>query len=274
MNIKIQSEYTPVGNVFDSERLPPAEAAQSLVVWKKFIKTHLLLLQKMEPVSFSIDTDHQIVCFIQRRSPNLEFVILNSRMMLGDEWGFQLVTSPDLVPWTEDLTKDISGVKILPILKPGTQVNELMRTLDFWKEITGENLLVIDTDTIFCHGEVDKYLEYDYVAPLWRKADVSPWCRYGGGISLRKKFAMVKICSECNTNPVLIPDESIFISIMFKLQSKNYHLPEDSVASSFAVERCYNNRPFALHKAWLFIQHKQLSNILDTIVVPERATGK
>ena len=78
MSIKIKSKYLPIGNMFENGRLQPKEAAESLKVWKNFIETQLPLLRKLEPVSFSIDSNRQIVCFLQRRSPKLEFVILNA----------------------------------------------------------------------------------------------------------------------------------------------------------------------------------------------------
>ncbi|GMR05683.1 MAG: hypothetical protein BMS9Abin25_0258 [Gammaproteobacteria bacterium] len=271
MSTKIQSKHAPTGNVFDTGRLPPSDTAQSLAVWKNFIQKQLPLLRTLETRSFSSVSDRQIVCLLEKRSPYLEFVMLNSRVMLGDDWGFQLVTSPALAHWAEEFTKVCSGVKIHPVLKTGVNVNKLKRRVDFWNQIAGEYLLMLDTESIICHGGIDEFLEYDYVAALWRQEDVSPWCSFGSGISLRRKSVMIKICSECNTNPLLIPDESIFISMMLRLQSDHYHLPDDLVASHFAVERCYNNRPFALHKTWQFIQHKQLSEILGTIEVADQA---
>ena len=271
MRGKTFSKHIPAGGLFDASRLSPPDAARSLTVWKSFISTQLALLRTQCPVPFSIDSDCQIVCHIDRRSPTFEFVLLNSMMMLGDKWGLQIVTKPELEPWIMQHTHALPGVEILPVLDYGIQVNELRRSVDFWKKIKGEFLLLIDAESIICHRDINRFLEYDYVAPLWRRGDVSPWCRYGGGISMRRKSAMIKICNECNVNPVLIPNESIFFSMMFRLQSNAFHLPDDSVASKFAVERCYYDNPFALHKAWKFIPYQQLQKILDGIEAPEQA---
>lgn len=268
MGAIIQLPRTPTINVFDSGRLSPTEMAQSLSVWKKFLKTQLSLLRELEMAPFASDSNRQIVCLLQRPSPHFEFIVLNCRLMLGPEWGFQLVTSPTLVPWAKALLKERVGVKILPMLGHSENINELMRTLAFWERLAGENLLMIGTDSIICHRRINEFLQYDYVAAAWRKEDVSPWCRYGGGVSLRKKSVMLQICSECNVNSQLIPNESIFFSIMLNLQSGRYHLPELSVALRFAVERCYQDHPFALHKTWQFVPHKRLENILEEVEMP------
>lgn len=267
MSRRIRSKHTPTGNVFDSGRLSPPDAAKSLGVWKNFITTQLPLLRENDVKSFSTSSELQVICLLENRSPDLEFVIHNARVMLGHQWGFQLVVTPVLAAWAEEIVSDIPGVNILPLLVPGIHLNKLKRTEEFWQQLKGEHLLLIDTDSILCHGEIDVFLEYDYVAALWRKEDVSPWCCFGGGISLRKKSVMIQACRECNSNVILIPDESVFISMMLRLQPLDYHLPNDSVASKFAVERCYHNSPFALHKAWQFIKSQHLSELLSQIEV-------
>ena len=255
----------PTGNVFDSGKLPPPDAALSLGAWKDFIKTQLPIMRENDAKSFNTNSELQVICLLENRSPDLEFVIHNARMMLGHQWGFQLVTSPVLAAWAEEVVGNIKGVKILPLLVPGIKADALKRTEEFWQQVTGEHLLLIDNNSILCHGRIKEYLKYDYVAALWRTEDVSPWCRFGGGISLRKKSVMLKVCDECNNNAVLIPDESVFISMMLRLQPDEYYLAGDSVAAKFAVESCYNNSPFALHKAWQYIEHQLLSELLGQI---------
>ncbi len=269
MNTTSFSKHIPAGDIFDSSRLPPHEASLSLEVWRNFIKEQLAVLRDQPQVSFQTDSERQLVCVIDKHLPNLEFVLLNSCSMLADKWGMQIVTRPVLVPWVKQYTEKLHGVDIRPILDPGVTVTEFRRSVDFWKKIAGEYLLMIDTDSIICHRRFDEFIGYDYVAPLWREGDVSPWCHFGGGISLRRKSAMIKICMGCNVNPKLIPNESVFISIMLRLQLNEFHLPEDFLASQFAVERCFYEKPFALHKAWQYIQHQQLQEIFDTVEFPE-----
>lgn len=265
---KKHSMHRPAGDVFDSGRLSPPEAAKSLAVWKNYIKDRFDSLMRKDLQPFATRSDLQIVCLLEKRSPYLDFVILNCCEMLGEGWGFQLVTRPDLVNWIGKQTRALPKVKIFPVIDNEMTANKLKRNTDFWEKITGETLLLIDADTILCHSSINNFLEYDYVAGLWRKEDVSPWCRFGGGVSLRRKSIMMKIYRECNNNPRLIPDESIFISMMLKLQAGDYHLPDNSVASKFSVERCYYKQPFALHKAWQFIHYQQLSEILENTTMP------
>ena len=274
MSTQIRSTYKPAFNVFEVGRLSPADTARSLAVWRNFVKTRLSQLLKLDPPAFAVNTERYVVCLLRKRLPNLEFALRNCRVTLGGEWGLQLVTTPVLKPWAEKLTAGWQGVNIVPILRSEIEENKFKRSVDFLEQIAGEYLLLIDDESILCHGGIEEFLSYDYVAPVWRESDVSPWCRFGrGGFSLRRKSALLNICRDCNVNPDLIPDESIFFSLMLRLQQDRYRLPDDAVAARFAVERCYHDTPFALHKAWQYIDHGRLKHIFDRVELAESNTG-
>ena len=61
----------------------------------------------------------------------------------------------------------------------------------FWRRFYGEKLLIFQEDTIIFRKLDQKFLEYDYIG-----APLEDYSIGNGGLSLRSKSIMIKICEK------------------------------------------------------------------------------
>lgn len=254
-------------------RQDPIEAGKARKVWREFVESRLHRLRHHKPPVPPADADRFVVYFVNRPSANTEFVLRNCMLHLGESWGLQILTPPRLEDWIGKIVSGWSGVHVDPVgfqREDGTEAgfDELTRLESFWESMRGRHQLFIDDESIICHSGIDTFLSYDYVGAPWGDDFVSPWCRYGsGGLSLRRKEAMLRVCRECNTNPWMIGPEDVFFSIVMRLEGERYRLPPDEVASSFSVEQVYFPEPFSLHRTWEYIDAGRLQKLLERVGV-------
>lgn len=239
--------------------------------WLQFSHACLSRLRDLGLPAVLTDTDRYVVFLALRPSAQAEFVLRNTMFRLGGDWGLQILVRRDLEDWVDRLVGGWRGVHVDflsgdPDPRYPRDRNDLMRLISFWENVRGHWQLFIDEDSIICHSGIGEFFGYDYVAPAWGEAHVSPWCRFGsGGLSFRRKAAMMQLCDECNTKPWMITDEDVFFSITTRLEKGKYRLPSDDVAARFAVERRYHPNPFALHRTWEYIPPEKVNGLLDGI---------
>ena len=103
----------------------------------------------------------------------------------------------------------VQNARIIPIFKDSgnpeegkKEYNELLQDIDFWKLFPQKYILTIETDCYLKKPLPDSIFNYDYVASKW------PWNMDqpgGGGLSLRNRDAMIKIC-ETFPNKLIAQD--------------------------------------------------------------------
>ncbi len=255
-------------------RQDPAEMGRARRIWREFMASNLPSLKERKLEAIPADSDRFVVYLATRRSVDAEFVLRNCMRRLGDAWGLQVLVRPELESWIGNIVDGWIGVH-LDRVNPhdhggaGLDLNELARLVSFWETVRGRHQLFVDDESILCHSGVGPFLEYDFVGAPWAENSISPWCRYGsGGLSLRRKDAMITVCRECNTNPWMIGPEDVFYSIVMRLEGDKYRLPTDDLARRFAVEQVYYPEPFALHRAWEYITADKLQGLLERINMP------
>jgi hypothetical protein len=256
---------------FLASSLSPVESAESLSVWRRFMDRGIPSLRAKRVAPIPASAEYFVVYPAFGRHPATEFVLRNCMMRLDGDWGLQIITTAALKPWISGIVGDWSGIRVdvwdkATATGKALSLDTVTRQIEFWNLCRGDTQLFLDGDSLLCHGNISEFLGYDYVAPLWGQQAVSPWCRFGsGGLSLRRKEAMVKVCRECNTNSWLIGPEDVFFSIVMRLEGHDYRLPDDELAARFAVEREYHPRPFALHRPWRYLPADKLANILEGV---------
>lgn len=238
--------------------------------WNEFIERTYPQVRKFQFRDIPEESDRFVVMVEPREHPHLEYVLRNVMHFLGPAWGLQLFVGRKNKAFVKDIVKDWNKVHVAEI---GTdnltaaEYNQLKKTPGFWELIKGEHVLWIEPDCLLCHGEVDPFLEYDYVGAPWDDwMTVSGHVRIGnGGLSLRRKSAMIEIGRTCNRDASVFQQEDVFYSVNMHLQPERYRLPALEVAQRFAVETIYHPNPLGLHKAWKFIPSGQFEMLLDTI---------
>ena len=251
-------------------RVNPLEIGKSLKVWKTFKQRRTEQMGSAPMRGISQYSENFVVCLWLEKSPDPRFALRQCMTQIGKGWGLQIFTTSAMENWIRSALADWShvGINILEHEDAGVlDRNKLLRTEVFWRQTVGENLLLIDADTIVCRSETAAFTKFDYVAPLWSsESELSPWCRFGSGeLSFRHKRAMIEICRSCNTNDWLFPSEGVFYSIMLRVEGSRFNLPSDEIAGAFGVEQVAFPQPFALHRTWQYLTADTLSSILQSI---------
>lgn len=240
-------------------------------VRRTHVARNLPLLKETGACEIPVDSDKYATFVDFRRSPFTEYALRNVMFFLGRGWGLQIFVPADIGPWIARIVKDWQNVQIneLPAVPRVTGrglVDNVLRQAEFWNTVRGEWQLMFNSDTMFCRSGIEEFMQYDYVGAPWPDHVISPWCRVGGGgLSLRRKQAMLEICESCNTNPWIVGSEDAFFSINMHLLSAQYRLPSLETARRFAVEQLYYPRPLSVHRAWHFIAAAELESILDRV---------
>ena len=98
-------------------------------------------------------------------------------------------------------------------------------TENFWNNFTGKKLLLYQEDTYLFNGNINNFLEYDYVGASWPiNQDDNSYGVGNGGFSLRDRDKMIECIKKINPNKDIILVKS---TINFMKNSNNYHIPED-----------------------------------------------
>lgn len=202
-----------------------------------------------------------------RPHSHLSYVIRNVMHFLDESWGLCIVHGTENRKFVERLADGWGEVLLIDCGMadlPGHAYSDYRCTSAFWEQIPAEILLTFETDSILRRPGIDAFLEYDYVgAPwLWALADcTAPGPVGNGGLSLRRKTAMLRILSEHEHEAGTAED--VFFSRW--LYRDNYHLPSMERASHFSTEGILQPDCLGFHKAWLYHSEKEFKQLLDGI---------
>ena len=98
----------------------------------------------------------------------------------------------------------------------------------------------------------------------------SPSCRIGnGGLSLRKKSAMLTVAEQANPQSSVFYFEDMYFCINMHLANRCeqglFDLPDFAQAREFSVEGVFHPDPIGMHKSWHYLTTPQLKFLLDGI---------
>jgi hypothetical protein len=146
------------------------------------------------------DTNRSIVIIERRIHPNLEFILYNAAYFARG-WGITIICSDSNSDYIKGLLDPVKHAAVNIILafqgnpEPSVGKNEynyLLQTLEFYEGLPCEHLLFMEMDTYLRKPLPESILAYDYLASpyAWDES------MQGGGLSYRKKSAMIRVCSE------------------------------------------------------------------------------
>ena len=254
----------------------PQDINAALNIRRKHVETHLSTLKALDFRAIPPKSDRFATFIDFKRSPYTEFALRNVMCFLGEDWGLQIFVPPKMAPWVGRIVKDWKYVHIntLRVGSYGTGqdlLNGRLREPGLWRTMRGEWQLIFNADSMLCCKNLDEYLQYDYVGAPWPDDVISPWCRVGsGGLSLRRRRAMLDVCERCNNNPWAIGPEDAFFSINLHLSPARYRLPTVATARRFCVEHLYYPRPFAMHRSWLYIDAHKIDALYAQVDYQDR----
>jgi len=143
-------------------------------------------------------SDKAIILVERRCHPNLEFCLKNA-VYFARGYSVHIFCSESNI----DFIKHICGsqennihfhiqFKGIGTREEGKyEYNTLLKQKNFWESFTEEHLLIFETDCYLIKPIPESIYKYDYVASKWSWYLDKPG---GGGLSYRKRSAMLKIC--------------------------------------------------------------------------------
>jgi hypothetical protein len=196
----------------------------------------------------------------------LKPVIDNMLRNLNTETKIQIFHSPLNESFIKTTYNDLINNKIiLTRLRQNNltirQYNMLLTSLDFWKKINGENILIFQTDSCLCRHvntfDFTPYLSYGFIGAPCRLEYPVPW--QNGGISIRKKSLTLKAIKTNNNVSVGFNEDKYF-----SLVKRKYMNPAPfELALQFSVEQFYYDNPLVIHKTWRYISPENWKALKD-----------
>lgn len=200
-----------------------------------------------------------------RRHPCTNIVLRQFDEVLDDGWTFHIFAGEDNYEWMiAEANKTIHHhawrVELLTGVFNLTTVtySYLLTSVDFWRRVSGEHVLVFQMDTMPLPGSKyrpEDFFQYDWVGAPWppdkkyrlKSAFTGRLITVGnGGLSLRKRSSTLVACAATRPNKVAIED--LYFSRFF-FDHATYRVPDRETAGRFSAELCLlDQHPFGLHK--------------------------
>lgn len=194
-------------------------------------------------------TSDKTICIVERREhTNFDYVLKNVCYFLQG-WSITIFCSNENYAFVKDLLQD-KHATIVPLFGGyGTpeqgrkEYNMLLQSELFWKGIHAEWILCVEMDSYLIRPLPKEMFEYDYVACHWAWDLTSQ----GGGLSLRKKEAMLFLCEQ--KFPICAAQD-----VWVNNGCKTYGLktPTYVALQNWFVESCYSFTPIGVHQWWTF----------------------
>jgi len=226
-----------------------------------------LKLQTSQSFQSTEATNNVAVIIEDRPLSNLAPLLLHFSSILGKKWPIILVGPENILPNSTWIRRAIEEhhitVRSLPddvSFDNHQAVTEFLTQPWLWEQLAPvENILLFQADSILCSNSdtrIEDFLQYDFVgAPI----DAKYGKGYNGGLSLRKRSKMLEIVTshnwtaeneqgglDCMTGTCVQFEDQWFYHKL-KLMP-NTQLPSMEIASTFAVETIWYDRPLGYHQ--------------------------
>jgi hypothetical protein len=202
-----------------------------------------------------------------RSHPHLSYVMRNVMHFLDPSWGLCVVHGSENREYVESIVSGWGEVLLIDsgigALTP-ERYNDFVCCESFWRQVPSETILMFQSDSILRRSGIDEFLDLDYVGAPWMHALVgNAGCGPvgNGGLSLRKKSAMLDILANHEHEPGLTEDQ--YFSRW--LYHDGYRVPSLEAAALFSTETIYQPESLGLHKAWPYHFERPFLELLDGI---------
>lgn len=206
------------------------------------------------------ESDKSIIIVERRLHENLHFLIRNVAYFARD-WCITIICSDVNLAYCKTiLGHNSDNVRCIPLFKGvGTrdegrnQYNELLKSPDFYERMACEHLFIVQTDSYLRKPIPDSIFQYDYVSAPFN------WDRkhQGGGMSYRRRSAMIDICSRYNDATMI--GEDYYISNGVDIMG--YKKPNFKDALEYISESCFFEDAIGVHQWWTyFYPHDEKTN--------------
>jgi hypothetical protein len=153
------------------------------------------------------------------------------------------------------LPSDWAIVHLTPPIYSIHDYNLFMTSKHFWESMT-DVVLIFQADSGLLRNGIEDFLEWDYVGASWS------WQEHGGngGLSLRKRDAMLEIINKSPYNPSIYGNEDVFYGNAMKQFGMN--LAPREVCKNFSVEACFSLGSLGYHAIDKYLTPNQVKQIM------------
>ena len=248
-------------------------------LFKKYCIQNTPWLEKQPLSRINFNKRKESVLIEFRQLPHLYFILRNTIRVLGSSWSHAVCGNQNY-DFVLDIVKINRNIRIIKMDKDNLKRMEYSLMLlksDFYKQFSGNYLLIYQEDTIIFRDIPNQYFLYDFVgAPLVNNKNA-----FNGGFSLRNRNKMIQICQNyfdmkkdrferasifleekikyLNDNKINYKKNKEFI-FLYKIEEalledlllceKCDSLPNFEMAKEFSVEKFYNKYPVGGHQFW------------------------
>jgi hypothetical protein len=206
---------------------------------------------KLPPVT---DTNHAFVMYEMRPHPNMEFIILSTLYFAGPCTSLIVYCSVVNIEHIQHILGHNYTATDIRLVEEGDTgreegrrvYNKTLQSADFWESIPVEHIILCEMDGYFRRPITDDMWTYDYVCCPW------PWDPKligGGGVSLRRRSAMLRIAHECPHLEQYAQD----IWVATGVNELKLH------AIACFSEAAFFKDPIAVHQWWTFFDPERLT---------------
>lgn len=216
----------------------------------------LMLSKLMTTMYFksSGDFDYAAVIVDDRASEALIRAVQNVIKNIPRDWPVQIITLAehrsflqmsalkDHIRYGKVLVTVLNHAPRNSFASPKDYSNAVLTSVQLWRQVRGEKVLIFQTDSTFCSNssyKVTDFLTYDFIGAPW----VTGGC-CNGEFSLRSRKKMFQVLSHANFTGT--QNEDIWYSN--QLLHVNASIASPEVARMFSVETLYHPNPLAIHK--------------------------
>jgi len=218
---------------------------------------YLPVIRNINIPEFKDETNVKETILIEFRvMPHLEYLVRRTILTLNN-WNHTIVcgnNNYDMIhAMCELIHKDVkTKIKIIKLDVGNmivSQYSDMLKTKTFWDRFVGEKLLLYQEDTLLFHGNIARFLQYDYVGAPWRKINYASNSFVGnGGFSLRSKSVMLSCISLTSIHEPL-PEDVYFAKTITKYNVGN--IAPKYIAKMFSQEQELGDNPVGGHAYWL-----------------------
>ncbi|KAI3427093.1 hypothetical protein D9Q98_007032 [Chlorella vulgaris] len=181
----------------------------------------------------------------------LEHVVKNTMHHLGPDWALHVYHGTANDQFVHEALQSLENVnfRLLDTVSvPIPMLNQLLKATEFWGELAAvgvEHVLFFQTDSLLVHGNVEPFLQYDYVGAPWHLKNerwgpaqaAMPQGVGNGGLSLRGVAAMAGLSAAHGGNAsTAAQQEDFFYSALMERPGSQFQLAPRQLAYSFCVE--------------------------------------
>lgn len=206
-----------------------------------------------------------------RQMPHLEFLLRNTILRLPS-WNHTVVCGTHNYDMVVEMCRRIDGntratINIIRLnidnLSSNMEYSRLLLKVDFWTKFKGEKLLIYQEDSVLFHGNISRFMKYDYIGSPINTTVGKLVCN--GGFSLRSKSKLI-LCLETVSPKKIRLDEhwekrlknsywqgEVPEDVFFSTAMSNYGIglgPTLADAREFAQGELVSDDPVGGHQFW------------------------